>query len=28
LRTVRPSGTILVEEPLPEGRTVRKICFA
>ena len=23
-----PSGTILVEEPLPEGRTVRKICFA
>ena len=23
-----PSGTILVEEPLPEGRTVRKVCFA
>lgn len=23
-----PSGTILVEEPLPEGRTVRKIRFA
>jgi len=23
-----PSGTILVEEPLPEGRTVRKLRFA
>lgn len=23
-----PSGTILVEEPLPERRTVRKIRFA